>query len=112
MSEQPKSGQDSSPSKWRGDIFISYRRDDTAGFAGRLYDRLSTHFPKHGIFMDVDSIGPGTDFIEAIKESVGASEVMIALIGKRWVTSSDEGGIRRLVWLALPIQSTVFWPSG
>jgi formylglycine-generating enzyme required for sulfatase activity len=46
--------------------------------------------------MDVDSISPGTDFIEAIKESVGASEMLIALIGKRWVTSSDEDGIRRL----------------
>src|SRR4051794_332108 len=79
-----------------GQIFISYRRNDTAGFAGRLYDRLHGRLPQSKIFMDVDAIDPGIDFVEAIEQSVGSCDVLIAVIGKRWLTSSDEEGRRRL----------------
>ena len=79
-----------------GQIFISYRRDDSAAWAGRLSDRLSTHFPSNRIFMDVDTIEPGIDFVEAIEESVGSCDVLIAVIGNRWLTSSDRVGGRRL----------------
>ena len=53
-------------------IFLSYRRDDTQHVAGRLYDRLADHFGQENIFMDVDSIEPGLDFIEVIDEWVRA----------------------------------------
>src|SRR5271165_4262696 len=79
-----------------GQIFLSYRRDDTAGFAGRLYDRLHDRFPQNKIFIDVDSIDPGLDFVEAIEANVGASDVLIAVIGKRWLVAANGEGRRRL----------------
>jgi TIR domain len=79
-----------------GQIFISYRRDDSSAWAGRLSDRLSSHFPANQIFMDVDTIEPGMDFVAAIENSVGSCEVLIAVIGKRWLDSSDGKGKRRL----------------
>jgi hypothetical protein len=79
-----------------GQIFISYRRDDSSAWAGRLSDRLSSHFPSNQIFMDVDTIEPGIDFVEAIEESVGSCDVLIAVIGTHWLTSSNRDGRRRL----------------
>src|SRR5271165_1597256 len=79
-----------------GQIFISYRREDSSAWAGRLSDRLSTHFPSNQIFMDVDTIEPGIDFVEAIEESVGSCDVLIAVIGTRWLNSSNPAGNRRL----------------
>jgi hypothetical protein len=79
-----------------GEIFISYRREDASYPAGRLYDRLSAHFAQSQIFMDVDTLEPGVDFVEAIDKSVGACDVLIAVIGKRWLSASDEDGKRRL----------------
>jgi hypothetical protein len=79
----------------RGQIFISYRRDDSAGWAGRLYDRLNIHFTSKQIFMDVD-LDAGIDFVEAIAESVGSCDVLIAVVGKRWLIATDEDGSLRL----------------
>jgi hypothetical protein len=79
-----------------GQIFISYRREDSAASAGRLYDHLSSHFASNHIFLDVDSLDLGIDFVKAIEESVGSCDVLIAVIGNRWLTSSDEEGGRRL----------------
>ena len=79
-----------------GQIFISYRRDDSSGWAGRLYDQISASFPESKVFMDVDSLDPGVDFVEAIETSVGRCEVLIAVIGKHWLDSSDEQGKHRL----------------
>jgi TIR domain len=79
-----------------GKIFISYRRDDASYPAGHLYDRISAVFPQSQIFMDVDNLDPGVDFVEAIQASVSSCDVLIAVIGKRWLVSSDEEGRRRL----------------
>lgn len=79
-----------------GQIFISYRRDDASYPAGRLYDNLHIRFPQNEIFMDVDSIKPGIDFVKTIEERVGACDVLVAVIGKRWLSSADEEGRRRL----------------
>ena len=79
-----------------GQMFISYRRDDSAGWSGRLFDRLKDHFPSNQIFMDVDTIDLGVDFVEAVEEVVCACDVLIAVIGSRWLASSDRRGRRRL----------------
>jgi hypothetical protein len=77
-------------------IFISYRRDDALGSAGRLYDRLITHFEPEKIFMDVDTIEPGLDFVEVIQNAVSSCDVLLAIIGPRWSSVTDESGVRRL----------------
>ncbi|HEY5742123.1 MAG TPA: TIR domain-containing protein [Terrimicrobiaceae bacterium] len=79
-----------------GQIFINYRRNDSAASAGRLYDRLSNHFRSCDIFMDVDTLDPGVDFVEAIEQRVGSCDVLISIIGKHWLNSLDDEGKRRL----------------
>jgi hypothetical protein len=85
-------------------IFISYRRDDTGGYAGRLFDRLSTHFGRGNIFMDVDTIEPGLDFVRAIERAVGSCDVLLALIGQQWSSRrlhNDQDFIRLEIATAL-----------
>lgn len=80
----------------RGRIFISYRREDTAYPAGWLFDRLKDHFGEGQIFKDVDAIELGDDFAEVITSAVASCDVLLALIGDRWLTITDEEGRRRL----------------
>jgi hypothetical protein len=77
-------------------IFLNYRREDTAGYAGRLYDALVSRFPADQVFIDIDAIEPGVDFVEVVENAVGACDVFIALIGQRWVEVMNERGERRL----------------
>jgi len=77
-------------------IFISYRRTDSEGFAGRLFDQLSSRFGEDQIFMDIDTIEPGEDFVEVIEKAVSSCNILIAVIGKGWLTGVDELGRRRL----------------
>jgi outer membrane biosynthesis protein TonB len=77
-------------------IFISYRRDDSAGHAGRLFDRLMARFGKGAVFMDVEGIEAGVDFVETIEEAVGGCDVLLAVIGRGWLDSRDSEGKRRL----------------
>ena len=79
-----------------GRIFISYRRDETAYPAGWLFDQLARHFGRDKIFKDVDSIELGDDFVEVISVAVGSCDVLLALIGNRWLTITDKAGRRRL----------------
>jgi len=66
-----------------GNIFISYRREDTAGYAGRLYDRLRAAFPGR-VFIDVGEIQPGADFVQTIEQHIEGCTALIALIGANW----------------------------
>ena len=77
-------------------IFISYRRDDSAGHAGRIYDRLRDHFGPDDVFMDIDTISPGRDFVDEVRQAVGACDGLVAIIGKEWLTISDATGTPRL----------------
>ncbi len=77
-------------------IFISYRREESAGFAGRLYDRLVSRFGHERVFMDVEGIDPGSDFVEAIEGAVASCRALIVVIGPRWATLEGRGGKRRL----------------
>jgi len=71
-----------------GNIFISYRRDDSAGHSGRLFDKLREHFGKDRVFMDISGIEPGVDFVEAIDKAVGSSDAFIVVIGKQWLSAT------------------------
>ena len=79
-----------------GRIFISYRREETAYPAGWLYDRLADRYGGGQVFKDVDSIQLGDDFVEVITRAVGSCDVLLALIGDRWLTITDQDGRRRL----------------
>jgi len=79
-----------------GGIFINYRRGDDAGHTGRLFDRLQEAFKPEQLFMDVDSIAPGLDFVRVLEEQVGKCDVILAIIGKGWLDVRDETGARRL----------------
>ena len=77
-------------------IFISYRRDDTEGQAGRLFQDLREAFGADRVFMDVATIEPGVDFRRAIERQTQSCGVLLALIGRNWLLVADEQGHRRL----------------
>lgn len=76
-------------------IFISYRRDDQAGFAGRLADVLVSTFGADNVFRDIEDIHPGEDFVVAIERQLVAVDVMLVMIGPAWLTAT-RNGLRRL----------------
>lgn len=77
-------------------IFINYRRKDSAGYAGRLYDRLARHFGDEHVFMDIDQIEPGEVFDNVIQEKLKAVQAAVVLIGPRWLDIAEANGQRRL----------------
>lgn len=77
-------------------IFISYRRDDSEGEAGRLFDDLVRSFGEDSVFMDVSDISPGVDFRKAIDENVASCGVLLAIIGPAWCSIRNTAGGRRL----------------
>jgi MFS transporter, SHS family, lactate transporter len=79
-----------------GKIFINYRRGDDPQAAGRLFDRLEDVFGPEHLFMDVDNIEPGLDFVRVLEEQVAQCDVLISVIGKSWIDARDETGARRL----------------
>jgi invasion protein IalB len=79
-----------------GRIFINYRRDDSIGTAGRLHDRLVQAFGRKNLFMDIDTIPAGVDFVEHLNTQVAKCDVFLAVIGPRWLDAKDDGGRRRI----------------
>ncbi|MGB7656844.1 MAG: toll/interleukin-1 receptor domain-containing protein, partial [Pseudolabrys sp.] len=79
-----------------GAIFINYRREDSISTAGRLYDRLSQTFGRKNIFMDVDHIPAGVDFVTHLNSQVAACNIILVVIGPHWLEAKDENGGRRL----------------
>jgi TonB family protein len=77
-------------------IFVSYRRSDSQGEAGRLFDDLVKHFGEQTVFMDVAAIEAGRDFRKAIEEGVTKCGVLLVVIGLEWLDTKDEHGARRL----------------
>ena len=81
-------------------LFISYRRDDSADVTGRLHDRLNSHFGEGTIFLDTDNIPFGMDFRTCIGDAVNQCDVLLAVIGDRWLDANyadgPEQGSRRL----------------
>jgi hypothetical protein len=76
-------------------IFISYRREDASGYAHAIYNKLCDAMGEEHIFMDVDDIDPGVDFVERIEQVVSSCDVLIVIMGKNWLTASI-GPTRRL----------------
>jgi hypothetical protein len=77
-------------------VFISYRREDCPGHAGRLFDHLRTRFGGASVFMDVTDIEAGVDFVDVLQRAVGSCDVLLAVIGREWLTCTDRNGRRRL----------------
>ena len=77
-------------------IFLSYRREDSAGHAGRLYDHLARQFGETNVFMDVDALEPGIDFVATLEKTLAECDVLLAIIGPRWVSITDRAGTPRL----------------
>lgn len=77
-------------------VFINYRREETAGMAGRIYDRLVDEFSAEKVFMDVDAMKPGIDFAQQLEDQVSRCSIVLAVIGPRWCDARNENGERRL----------------
>jgi hypothetical protein len=84
------------PAAARRRIFVSYRREESAYPANWLCRRLAEHFSDDQVFMDVDAIELGDNFIDEITIAVGSCEVLLALIGDRWLTMTGAEGQRRI----------------
>jgi TIR domain len=80
----------------RWGIFVSYRRSDSADVTGRITDQLKLLLGEECVFRDVDSIPLGRDFRKAVSEAVGQCEVLLAIIGKDWLSVTGEDGKRRI----------------
>ena len=77
-------------------IFISYRREDTAPYAGWINHRLVTEFGSEQIFFDIDTIPPGDDFVEVLSQRVESCDVLLAVIGNSWLSVKDPSGRPRI----------------
>ncbi|HEX5111178.1 MAG TPA: toll/interleukin-1 receptor domain-containing protein [Vicinamibacterales bacterium] len=77
-------------------IFISYRRDDSAGYSGRLHEELENRLGSGQVFRDVEALRPGQDFVEAIDARLRECRACVAMIGRTWLDARDETGRRRL----------------
>jgi hypothetical protein len=92
-------------------VFLSYRREDSRADAGRLYDRLSAHFGAASVFMDIDDIAAGENFVEKLKHTLNQCDVLLLVIGPRWHSITDDEGRPRLFspndFVRLEVQSAL-----
>lgn len=79
-----------------GGVFISYRREDSGAWAGRVYDRLAKRLGSKNVFLDVGNIQPGLDFVDVLTKRVAACDALVAIIGKDWISAADKDNRRRL----------------
>ena len=78
------------------EIFVSYRRDDSAAWAGRISEHLSQAFGADRVFMDVNGIPPGRNFVRLLDQRISDAEVVLAIIGPTWLTATNANGLSRL----------------
>lgn len=83
-------------------ITISYRRDDSGVITGRIFDRLALHFGRDSVFRDIDNIAPGIDFRRVISQVLDESDIILAIVGPRWIGS--RAGQSRLANPADPVR--------
>ena len=77
-------------------IFVSYRRSDSLSATGRLADELERRFGGERVFRDLEAIEAGADFERAILDALRAATVILAVIGRAWLSAADASGTRRL----------------
>lgn len=82
--------------KKEGRIFISYRRTDAKGVAGRLSDTLEIYFGNNRVFRDIEDITGGAEFGQVIEKNLQSADAVIVLIGPDWLSTTNEDGLRRL----------------
>lgn len=96
-------------------IFISYRRRDSGGYAGRIYDRLVSAFSEDSVFMDIDSIQPGADFIDSITQTLDRCSIVLVLIGPEWNPTSGDNAFKRLDdptdWIRVEVSTALSRPG-
>jgi hypothetical protein len=92
-------------------VFISYRRDDSGGYAGRLYDRLAEKYGPNNVFMDVASIRAGREFPDVLDDVLQSCDIALIVIGRQWVNITDGNGRRRLDkaddWVRLEVAASL-----
>lgn len=94
-------------------IFISYRREDTGGHAGRLCDRLTDRFGSDRVFMDIQDIHPGQNFATSIEDTIATCDCVVAVIGPRWLETvqkraqSRDDFVRHEIGIALKSHVTL-----
>jgi hypothetical protein len=76
-------------------IAISYRRADTEVMAGRIRDRLADRYGENAVFMDIDNVPFGKDFRVHISEAIVQSDILLVIVGQRWL-GAGRGGARRI----------------
>jgi len=76
-------------------IAISYRRSDSQDITGRIFDRLAQQFGRDTVFRDIDSIQPGIDFRRQIADALTATDVLLVIVGPRWL-GRGEGAASRM----------------
>ncbi len=77
-------------------VFLSYRREDSSAWAGRLRDVLASRIGEENVFQDVTAVRPGQDFTAAIEGALGRADATLAVIGPRWLTATSADGLRHL----------------
>ena len=77
-------------------IFISYRRNDSVGYSGRLADRLCLEFGENQVFRDYDDIKPGQNFVESLENGLSSADLLLVVIAENWLTTKNQAGQRRL----------------
>ena len=102
----------SPPSTSAHGIYLSYRRSESAAYAGRLFDHLSRHFGRGSVFMDVQGgIRPGQEFARAIDSALNACDAVVVVIGKDWASCTGKDGRRRLEdpkdWVRLEVAAAL-----
>jgi hypothetical protein len=92
-------------------VFISYRRDDSGGYAGRLHDHLVEKYGQNNVFMDVVSIRAGQEFPDVLNSVLQSCDIALIVIGRQWVNISDDNGRRRLDkaddWVRLEVAASL-----
>jgi hypothetical protein len=94
--ESPTPQHDPPPPSPATTIFLCYRREDTQDAAGRLHDRLTDAYGANSVFMDIDSVPLGADFVDHVSEQVASCRAAIVMIGRNWLEATDKRGRRRL----------------
>ena len=75
-------------------LFVSYRREDTRDIAGRIVDHLRVHYGRSSVYIDIDAVPPGVDFRQHVSDAISACDVLVVLVGRRWLAEDGEGGRR------------------